>query len=36
MQSMGEAARKRIEAEFTEESRVRKTEEFYNSLIVKR
>lgn len=36
MQSMGEAARKRIEAEFTEESRVRKTEEFYHSLIVKR
>jgi len=36
MQSMGEAARKRIEAEFTEAVRLEKTEEFYNSLIVKR
>ena len=36
MQAMGEAARKRIEAEFTEALRVRKTEEFYNSLIAKR
>lgn len=36
MQAMGEAARKRIEAEFTEVVRLQKTEEFYNSLIVKR
>jgi len=35
MQSMGEAARKRIEAEFTEEIRLKKTEAFYNSLIGK-
>ncbi|HET6465308.1 MAG TPA: glycosyltransferase family 4 protein [Nitrospiria bacterium] len=33
MQSMGEAARKRIEAEFTEAVRLERTEVFYHSLI---
>jgi glycosyltransferase involved in cell wall biosynthesis len=33
MQSMGEAARKRIEAEFTEAVRLERTVAFYNSLI---
>ncbi|MBI3610825.1 MAG: glycosyltransferase [Nitrospirae bacterium] len=33
MQSMGEAARKRVEAEFTEDIRLTKTEAFYFSLI---